>query len=156
MANIEIGPLTDRLADDEITELKARMERMGAPKLPEGDDKEVASVGDGLDDDVLVEFLDRLDGHDVAAEIYLPVEFEGSIEVADLRVGSGPALLEVLEELKDELTSEGEDEDEDEEAEDEDEDRRIHGRELRRAWKMFNDGALAALERQLPLHIRAS
>ncbi len=155
MANIEIGPLTDRLSDDEIADLTARMERMGAPKLPDGDDKEVASVGEGLDDDVLVEFLDRLDGHDVAAEIYLPVEFEGSIEVADLRVGSGPALLEVLEELKDELTSEG-DEDEDEEEEDEDEDRRIHGRELRRAWKMFNDGALAALERQLPLHIRAS
>jgi hypothetical protein len=152
MANIEIGPLTDRLGDDEIAELKTRMERMGAPKLPDGDDKEVASVGDGLDDDVLVEFLDRLDGHDVAAEIYLPVEFEGSIEVADLRVGSGPALLEVLEELKDELTSEG-DEDEDDE---EDEDRRIHGRELRRAWKLFNEGALAALERQLPLHIRAS
>jgi hypothetical protein len=154
MANIEIGPLTDRLGDDEIAELKARMERMGAPKLPEGDDKEVASVGDGLDDDVLVEFLDRLDGHDVAAEIYLPVEFEGSIEVADLRVGSGPALLEVLEELKDELTSEADEEEEEED--DEDEDRRIHGRELRRAWKLFNEGALAALERQLPLHIRAA
>jgi hypothetical protein len=156
MAHIEIGPLTDRLGDDEIVELKTRMERLGAPKLPEADDKEVATVGEDLDDDVLVEFLDRLDGHDVAAEIYLPVEFEGSIEIADLRVGSGPALLEVLEELKDELVSEDEDEDEDEDPdEDEDEDRRIHGRELRRAWKLFNDGALAALEKQLPLHIRA-
>ena len=58
------------------------------------------------------------------------------------------------EELKDELTSEDEDEDEDPD-EDEDEDRRIHGRELRRAWKLFNEGALAALEKQLPLHIRA-
>jgi hypothetical protein len=152
MADIEIGPLTDRLGDDEIAELKTRMEKMGAPKLPDGDDKEVASVGDGLDDDVLVEFLDRLDGHDVAAEIYLPVEFEGSIEVADLRVGSGPALLEVLEELKDELTSESEEEDEEE---DEDEDRRIHGRELRRAWKLFYEGAQAAIDKQLPLHIRA-
>jgi hypothetical protein len=151
MAEIEIGPLTDRLSDDEIADLKARMERMGAPKLPEGDEKEVASVGDGLDDDVLVEFLDRLDGHDVAAEIYLPVEFDGAVEVADLRIASAPMLLDVLEELKDELTSE----DESEEEEDEDEDQRVHGRELRRAWKLFHDGAQAAVERQLPLHIKA-
>lgn len=153
MAEIEIGPLTDRLSDDEIADLVARMERMGTPKLPDGDDKEGTSVGDGLDDDVLVEFLDRLDGHDVAAEIYLPVEFEGAIEIADLRVGSAPALLEVLDELKDELIAE--DEDEDEEDDDDDEDRRIHGRELRRAWKMFYDGAQAAVERKLPLHVRA-
>src|SRR6185369_4982615 len=88
MAHIEIGPLTDRLTDDEIVDLKSRMEKMGTPRLPEGDEKEVASVGDGLDDDVLTEFLDRLDGHDAAAEIYVPVEFEGAIEVGDLRVGS--------------------------------------------------------------------
>ena len=157
MAEIEIGPLTDRLSDDEIADLHVRMERMGTPKLPDGDDKEAVPVGEGLDDDVLVEFLDRLDGHDVAAEIYLPVEFDGAIEIADLRVGSAPAMLEVLDELKDELIAEDEeDEDEDEDSDDDDdEDRRIHGRELKRAWKMFYDGATAAVERKLPLHIRS-
>jgi len=157
MAEIELGPLTDRLSDDEITDLKARMERMGAPRLPEGDDKEVAPVGDGLDDDVLTEFLDRLDGHDAAAEIYLPVEFEGAIEIADLRVGSALFLLDVLDELKDELIAEDEDEDDEEEEEEEedDEDRRIHGRELKRAWKLFFEGATAAVEKKIPLHVRA-
>jgi len=151
MAEIEIGPLTDRLSDDEIADLKVRMERMGAPKMPDGvDEKEVASVGDGLDDDVLVEFLDRLDGHDVAAEIYLPVEFDGAFEVADLRVASAPLLLDVLEELKDELVSEDE-----EEEDEEDEEQRVHGRQLKRAWKLFHDGAQAAVERRLPLHIKA-
>jgi len=154
MAEIEIGPLTDRLSDDEIVDLKARMERMGAPKIPDGDDREVASVGEGLDDDVLVEFLDRLDGHDVAAEIYLPVEFEGAVEIADLRVASATVLLEVLEELKDELVLEDEDAEEKDE-DDEDEEQRVKGRELRRAWKLFHDGAVAAVERQLPLHIKA-
>src|SRR5688572_26877655 len=154
MAEIEIGPLTDRLSDDEIADLKARMERMGAPRLPDSDEKEVAALGEGLDDDVLVEFLDRLDGHDVAAEIYLPVEFDGAIEVADLRVGSAQVLLDVLEELKDELVAE-EEEDEEDEEEDADEDQRIHGRELKRAWKLFYEGAQAALERKLPLHIKA-
>lgn len=157
MAEIELGPLTDRLSDDEISDLKARMERMGAPRMPEGDEREVAPIGDGLDDDVLTEFLDRLDGHDAAAEIYLPVEFEGAIEIADLRVGSALFLLDVLDELKDELIAEDEeDEDEDEDSDDDDdEDRRIHGRELKRAWKMFYDGATAAVERKLPLHIRS-
>jgi hypothetical protein len=155
MAEIEIGPLTDRLSDDEIADLKVRMERMGAPRLPDADDKEVASVGDGLDDDVLTEFLDRLDGHDAAAEIYLPVEFDGAIEIADLRVGSALFLLDVLEELKDELIAEDEEDEDEEDDEDEDEDQRIHGRELKRAWKLFFEGATAAVERKLPLHVRA-
>ena len=156
MAEIEIGPLTDRLGDDEIAELRARMDRMGAPKLLEDSDEEIASVGD-LDDDVLTEFLDRLDGNDAAAEIYLPVEFEGAIEIGDLRVGSAQFLLDVLEELKDELVAD-EDEDEEEEEDDdddEDEDQQIHGRELKRAWKLFFDGATTAVQRKLPLHIRA-
>ncbi len=155
MAEIEIGPLTDRLSDDEIADLKVRMDRMGTPKLPDGDEKEGAEIGEGLDDDVLVEFLDRLDGHDVAAEIYLPIEFDGQIEIGDLRVSSAPALIDVLEELKDELTAEAEEDDDEEEQEEDDEDRRIHGRELRRAWKLFFEGAQAALDRKLPLHIKA-
>ena len=35
--------------------------------------------------------------------VYLPVEFEGRIEVAGMRVGSATTLLEVLDEMKDEL-----------------------------------------------------
>ena len=116
MADIEIGALTDRLSDDEITDLKARLERMGAPKLEGGDEKDTVPIGD-LDDDVLTEFLDRLDGNDAAAEIYLPIEFDGTIEIGDLRVGSVIFLQDVLEEMKDELVAEEED-DEDEEEED--------------------------------------
>ena len=153
MAHIDIGPLVERLTDDEISDLKLRLERMGAPRVPEADENEVISAGDAIDDDVLTEFLDRLDGHDAAAEIYLPVEFEGAVEIGDLRVGSASFLVDVLEELKDELTSEDEDEEEDDVEDDGDE--RIHGRQLRRAWKLFYDGAQVALERKLPLHIRA-
>ncbi len=154
MAHIDIGPLIERLTEDEITDLKARLDRMGAPKIPDADDGEVVSAGDAIDDDVLTEFLDRLDGHDAAAEIYLPIEFEGAVEIGDLRVGSASFLVDVLEELKDELTSEDEDDEDDEDA-DEDGDERIHGRQLRRAWKLFYDGAQAGIERKLPLHIRA-
>ena len=68
---------------------------MGAPQLPRGDEGHQATLGDGMDDNALSEFMDRLEGHDIAADIYLPVEFEGIVEVADLRVGSLPLLLKI-------------------------------------------------------------
>jgi hypothetical protein len=153
MAEIEIGPLSDRLSDEEIAELSRQMEKLGAPQLPHADDAAAAPVGD-LDDEVLSEFFDRLEVHDAAAEIYLPVEFEGGVEVAELRVGSTSVLLDVLEELKDELDID-EDEDEEDEEDEEDDDRRILDAQLRQAWKLFYDGATAAMERKLPLHIKA-
>jgi hypothetical protein len=152
MAEIEIGPLSERLSDDEIADLLARVEKLGAPKLGASDDEHVDAVGEGLDEGVLTEFLDRLDGHDVAAEIYLPIEFEGSLEIASLRVASAPALLDVLEELKDELDSEV-DEMDDEDS-DYDDDQRILAQQLREAWKLFYQGAKTAVERHLPLHVK--
>jgi hypothetical protein len=154
MAEIVIGPLTDRLSDDEIAELARQMEKLGAPTLPHADDSAVAAVGDTFDDDVLSEFFDRLEVHDAAAEIYLPIEFDGTCEVADLRVASMPLLIDVLEEIKDELDVE-EEEDEDEEAEDEDDDRRLLDVQLRQVWKLFYKGAQAAMERKMPLHVKS-
>ena len=151
MAEVEIGPLTDRLTDDEIAELASQLEKVGAPQLPHGDDAHQASLG-GVDDNALSEFMDRLEGHDAAAAIYLPVEFEITFEVADLRVASLPLLIEVLEELKDEL------DDEEEEAEDDesyDDDSKILALQLRQAWKLFYNGAVAAMEKHLPLHVKS-
>jgi len=154
MAEIEIGPLSDRLSDDDIAELSKQMEKLGAPQLPRADESQATSVADGVDEDALVEFLDRLDVHDLAAEIYLPVEFEGSAEVAGMRVASAAMLLDVLEEVKEELALD-EDEEVDEEDEAFDEDRRAIEVELRKVWKYFFDGATSAVERKLPLHIRS-
>jgi hypothetical protein len=154
MAEIELGPLTDRLSDEEIAELAKQMEKLGAPQLPHAEDGAAASVGDTLDDEVLSEFFDRLEASDAAAEIYLPVEFEDVVEVAGLRVASAPTLLDVLEELKDELDIDEEnllDEDD----EDYDEDQQLLEAQLRQAWKLFYSGAQAAVERKLPLHVKA-
>lgn len=151
MAEIELGPLSDRIDDDQIAELSAHLEKLGAPQLPRGDEAHQTPLGEGLDSNALSEFMDRLEGHDIAADIYLPVEFDGTFEVAELRVGSAALLLEVLEELKDEL------DDEEEEIEDEesfDDDRRMLAEQLRQAWKLFYSAASAALERHLPLHVR--
>jgi hypothetical protein len=152
MAEIDIGPLTDRLTDEEIAELAAQLEKVGAPQLPHGDESHPAALADGVDDNALSEFMDRLEGHDTAADIYLPVEFDGILEVAELRIGSLPLLLEVLDELKDEL------DDEEEEAEDDesyDDDSKILAAQLRITWKLFYTGATSAMDRHLPLHVKS-
>jgi hypothetical protein len=154
MAELEIGPLTDRLSDDEIAELAKQMEKLGAGQLPRIDASQATMIDDDVDDDVLGEFLDSLDAHDCAAEIYLPVEFEGVVEVAGLRVGSAQTLLDVLEEVKDELDIAAAEEEEEDEDDDEDDD---HASEaaLRAVYKVFVDGAQACIDRKLPLHVKS-
>ena len=152
MAEIEIGPLTDRLSDEEIAELAKRMEKLGAPQLPRGDSTDTATLGDDIDDDALTEFFDKLDAHDLAAEVYLPIEFDGVVEVGGLRVASAQALLDVLEEVKSELDVDEEELDED----DEDYEEASHlGEELKHLWRLFTDGAQASMDRKLPLHIKS-
>ena len=157
MAEIDIKPLDERLSEDEIVELSRAMDEHGAPRLPKVVDDHSQTVTEGLDDDVLTEFLDRLEVHDLACDIYLPVEFEGRLEVADVRVGSANALVDVLEEMRDELFADAdEDEDEEEEEEideDEDEDAALLEGKLRLVWKLLFAGATAAIERHMPLHI---
>lgn len=158
MAEIEIGPLTDRLTDEELKELLAKLEKLGAPKLTVASESDATLVA-SVDGDVLIEFLDRLDGYDLACDIYLPVEFDGRVEVGDYTVGSAQALVEILEEMKDDLAPEDEDEEDEDDEEDDDEedddyaDMKVIEEKLRRLWKVIFDGAHSALERSLPLYV---
>src|SRR5579862_5554993 len=105
MAEIEIAQLGDRLSDEEIVQLAGHLEELGAGQLPKADDGTALAMGD-IDDDILSEFFARLEAHDMAAEIYLPVEFDGFVEVAGMRVASAATLIDVLDEMKDELSVE--------------------------------------------------
>ena len=174
MASIEIALLSDRLTDEEIDELGGALAAASAPKLPKGDDGVKKVLSAGLDEDTLTEFMDRLEAHEIACDIYLPIEFEGRVEVGDLRAGSVVTLMETLAELKDDFNLESdddEDEDEDEDGDDEDEDEdedeeeddddddddsvaALIERRLQALWKVFSAGAKRALERKIPLHVR--
>jgi hypothetical protein len=151
MAEIEIGPLSNRFSDEEIAELAKRMEKLGAPPLPRTDERHAATIADDVDDDALSELMDRLDAHDLAADVYLPIEFEGVIEIADLRVASAAALLDALDEVKEELDA---DEDDLDEEYDDDDDEPSLEAEVRDAWRYVLDGANAALDKKLPLLIK--
>jgi hypothetical protein len=160
MAEIELAPLSHRLDDDEMKTLTRLLEEAGASKLDKVDENVSHTIAARLSEEALTEFLDRLDAHDLGAEIYVPLEFDGRVTVGDYRVASTQALLEVLEEMKEELDVDGEedddeDEEEDEEEEDDDEDEgTVIEAQLRHIWHLVSDGAVESIEKGLPLHLQ--
>jgi len=157
MAEIELAPLSHRLDEDEVRTLGKRLAESGAPAFEKSDEHSSHTIAARLSEEALTEFLDRLDAHDLGAEIYLPLEFEGRVTVGDYRVASSQALLDVLEEMKEELDVDAEEEDEDEEEEDEDEEEdegTVIEAQLRHIWHLFADGATESIEKSLPLHIQ--
>jgi hypothetical protein len=137
--NIELAPLSERFDDAEIAEIAAAVKERGVPALHKEDENDAKPLVDRLDEDILRSFMDQLEGHEIACEIYLPVEFEGTFEVA-----------EDAEELEEMERPEEEVDPEEMEEEDELDMMRTWSRYL---WKVFFSGAKDAIERQLPLHV---
>jgi hypothetical protein len=158
MAEIELAPLSHRLDEEEVRTLAKLLADAGAPPMEKTDEHSSHTIAARLSEEALTEFLDRLDAHDLGAEIYVPLEFEGRVTVGDYRVASSQALLDVLEEMREELNVDAEEEDEDEdedEEEDEDEDEgTVIEAQLRHIWHLVADGATESIEKQLPLHLQ--
>jgi hypothetical protein len=156
MSAIELAPLSDRLDEDEVKSLARLLEQAGA-KLPTMDDHTTQTFAKRLSEEAMTEFIDRLDAHDVAADIYLPVEFDGPLTVGDYRVASAFALQDTLEEMKEELAIEDEDQDEEEE-EDEDSEELDEGSvieaQMRNIWQLISDACSESIEKTFPLHVR--
>ena len=156
MAEIELAPLSHRLDDDEMKTLSKLLEEIGAPTAGRSDDHVSHTIAARLSEEALTEFLDRLDAHDLGAEIYIPLEFEGRVTVGDFRVASSQALLDVLEEMREELNVDAEEDDEDEEDEEEDDEDEgtVIEAQLRHIWHLVADGATESIEKHLPLHLQ--
>lgn len=178
MASLELTTLVDRLDDDQLAELMSAYEATEAGPLDIDDVAEQAVLDNGIDDDVFVDFVDKLDANEASADIYLPSDFEDVFEAGDLRVGSSHALLLVLENLREDFNAEEEkeladeaeeadeagesdfdyDEDEEEEVdEDFDEGSALQMKEelLRHIWKLMYQGAKASIRRGLCLFVRS-
>jgi hypothetical protein len=156
MSAIELAPLSDRLDEEDLKALRRLLEQAGA-KLPEMDDHTTQTFAKRLSEEAMTEFVDRLDAHDVAADIYLPVEFEGSLTVGDLRVGSAHALQETLEEMKEELAIEDDEDDEDDDEDEEDEELdegSVIEAQMRNIWQLVTDACSESIEKNAPLHLR--
>jgi len=157
MAEIELAPLSHRLDDDETKTLVRLLEEAGAPRIAKHDEHSAHTIAARLSEEALTEFLDRLDAHDIGAEIYLPIEFEGRVVVGDYRVASSQLLLDVLEEMREELNVDAEEEEEDEEDEEDDaeeDEGTVIEAQLRHIWHLVADGATESIEKNLPLHLQ--
>jgi hypothetical protein len=156
MAEIELGPLSDRLDDDEMKTLNKLLEQAGVrPSL--SDDQTTHTIAKRLSEDAMTEFMDRLEAHDMAADIYLPVEFEGRLHVGDYRVASGVSLSEVLDDMKEELSIEDEDFEEDEEDDEEEEEAdegTVIEAQLRNIWQLVVDACSDSIDKNMALHLR--
>jgi len=162
MATVELGSLTQHLDDDEINQLVKVLKRHDIEVSQSARaDADTVVVAKDLDDDVVADFLDRLDAHEAAADIYLPAEFDGVVKAGNYKVGSAPVLVNILEEMKEELLAEdeededddddyGEDEDDDYEEEDDDDDEedsrsiRLKDEQMRGLWKLLYKAAADA------------
>jgi hypothetical protein len=158
MSAIELAPLSDRLDEDELKTLARLLEQAGA-KLPDMDDHTTQTFAKRLSEEAMTEFLDRLDAHDIAADIYLPLEFEGPLTVGDYKVASALALQDTLEEMREELAIEDdddyddEDEEEEEDGEEMDEGSVIEA-QMRNIWQLVSDACSESIEKTFPLHLR--
>jgi hypothetical protein len=160
MSVIELAPLSETLDDDELKTLQRLLEQAGA-KFTGGENETRHKIASRLDEDAMTEFLDRLEAHDLAADIYVPVEFEGRLHVGDYRVASAQLLVDVLEEMKDELDvdedadkEDDEDAEAEEEEEEEEDDSTVIEAQLRHIWQLVSDGCSESVEKNVPLHLR--
>ena len=171
MATLELSSLSEHLENDQVKSVQRALVESGAPPLGADDHAETIVLDRDLDDDVLVDFFDRLDANEASADIYLPIDFEDILEVDGLRVGSAHALILVLESLKEdffveeEKDEEEEEEDDDEADDDEEEDAaelfeadedevELKDERLRHIWRVIHKGAKTSVKKNLCLFVR--
>lgn len=146
MAELRLLALGEALSEEKLARLHKKLAELGVRDLPDGDD--AADVEEVLSEGQLTDFQDRLEAHDIACDVYLPVEFEGRFEIGDRSFGSALALLAALDELRDELDVEAEAESDGEAM-----DLEVIDEQLGHAWRVFARAVNACIERQVPLHV---
>jgi UDP-N-acetylglucosamine enolpyruvyl transferase len=157
MSEIELGPVSERLEEEEVKTLHRLLDQAGAKYTAQEEHQTTQTIAARLSEEAMTEFLDRLEAHDMAADMYLPAEFEGRLLVGEWRVASAQSLLDVLEEMKEELAveeDEYEGEEEDEEEDEEADEGTVIEAQLRNIWRLVHDACAEGLDKNVPLHLR--
>jgi hypothetical protein len=169
MASIEIGPLSQYLDDDELAVITKAFTEADIG-LDVDEEADLRLLEKNIDEDIVADFLDRLDAQGVGCDIYVPGDFEELLEAGGYTIGSTHALMLALDEMRDDLISEEseeeDDEDEDfEEFEDDEDESRFGGggssaeavhikeSELRHLWKTLYKGARTAARDKVCLFV---
>jgi hypothetical protein len=171
MASIELGSLSQYLDDEEIDAITSAL-RDADIDLDLDDEADGRLLDGTLDDDLLADFLDRLDANGAACDIYLPGDFEEVLDAGGYTIGSTHALMLVLDELQDDLFASDDEEEEEEAAadgeefdefDDDDEPQGRYGshsesvdiqdEQLRALWKLLYKGARTCARDRICLFI---
>jgi hypothetical protein len=181
MATLELSNLADNFEDDDLDAVRRALAETGAAPLDIDDTAEPMILDHNVDDDVFVDFADRLEANDMNADVYLPVDFEDVIQVGDHRFASAHALILVLDSLREDFFLEEDEETEATEAteateeddevaeefgygEEEEDSAALFGEDdstmevkdeqLRHVWKLLYRGARTAIQKGLCLMIK--
>jgi hypothetical protein len=159
MAELRLMSLEESLTNAQMKSLARQLEELGIDETFETAE-EAVELEEVLSEAILTDFMDRLDAHEVGCTLFLPAEFEVRIAVGDHSVGSAHALLDALEELREELGLEEEDESEEEDDEEKEEpedpeptELAVIEEHLRYAWRAFMRAAKLCIEKRVPLHV---
>lgn len=170
MASLELSALTEKLETEEIRQIHQGLAEVDAPDLDEPEQVETVVVSGRLDEDMFADFMDQLEANDVAADVYLPVEFDQVYEIeAGHRIGSAHALLAGLESLREDLDIDIEDDgdfDEDTDYDDEEEDEvmarfaddevdatMLKDEQMRTIWRAYYQAANGAIRDNLAIFV---
>ena len=172
MASIELGSLSHHLDDEEIDAVTSALADADID-LDMDDEADGRLLEGKLDEDLLADFLDRLDANGVACDIYLPGDFEDALEAGEYTIGSSHALMLILDEIRDDLFTGDDDDEEEEDAggdgeafddfDDDDDEGRFGGsagesvdiqdEQLRHLWKVLHKGARICIRDRVCLRI---
>lgn len=103
MAIIELAPLPDHLDSEQVDAMTAALLDEASEEVDLRSDEDSRIIESNIDDDVFVDFRDRLEANDLDADVYVPVEFEDVVSVGGMRVGSTYALQLVLDSLREDF-----------------------------------------------------
>lgn len=173
MATIELAHLSDHLDSEQISLATKAFQAEVDEAIDLNSDEDTQILDSSIDDDIFVDFRDRLEANDLDADIYVPIEFEETLTIGEVRFGSTYALQLVLESLREDFFVEDEDgdievdetdDDFEREAEEDDGDSydgdddagtEMKDELLRSVWRMLYKGAEASIEANLPLFLLA-
>jgi hypothetical protein len=176
MPSLELCPLSEHFEEDQIETLAEELEAADAAPLDLDDTVQSEILEQDFDDDIFADFWDQIEANDAGCDVYLPIDFEDTIVIADRRVGSSHALMLVLSNMKEDRSIADDDDDGDDEGVDIDdeleefddygsEDEHFAGDEegtielkdeqLRQVWKIIQRAARLSISKNLPLFVHS-
>lgn len=147
MPELKLVPLDELLPKKQQKRLCEELAELGIDELPDSEGE--AELEEPLAEEPFGDFMDRLEAADLACDIFLPVEFEGVVELGAHVIGSAYSLQEALEDMREDLGVDAEKSDEDEE----DLDLEVVEEQLRFVWRVFLRAVNTCIDRQVPLHV---